>query len=141
MPLANQSQSRQQLVPQNLSNTTTQNSTGLPSALSSVSGLNQNAVSNVVSQGSNMQAMPGISQNSMTSSANARKATAAVSEFTTAYLPAAAASTPAFEAEDAARKYSAQPLAATHAAATAAAPFAAKPHAVLPAVPNPNAYI
>ncbi|GMI91895.1 hypothetical protein HRI_002858800 [Hibiscus trionum] len=65
----NQSQARQQLLPQSVSNNMTsagvQSSAGLQSGMPPVSGLSQNTISSVVGQNSNMQNMSGISQNSM----------------------------------------------------------------------------
>ncbi|KAF9596250.1 hypothetical protein IFM89_008413 [Coptis chinensis] len=65
--LSNQSQVRQQLMSQNIQNTTTsggvQNSNSLPSALSSVTGLTPSNMTNAIGQSSNLQNMSGISQN------------------------------------------------------------------------------
>ncbi|XXG66944.1 hypothetical protein AAC387_Pa06g0400 [Persea americana] len=72
LPMGNQSQPRQQLLPQNLQNAIASNSVQSPSslqtALSSMTGLTQTAMSNVVSQNSNLQAMSGISQNCINNS-------------------------------------------------------------------------
>ncbi|KAK8988593.1 hypothetical protein V6N11_029976 [Hibiscus sabdariffa] len=66
---SNQSQARQQLLPQSVPNSMTsagvQSSVGLQSGMPPVSGLSQNPISSVVGQNSNMQSMSGISQNSM----------------------------------------------------------------------------
>ncbi|XVF24725.1 hypothetical protein REPUB_Repub13aG0151900 [Reevesia pubescens] len=66
---SNQSQPRQQLLPQsvpnNMASAGVQSSAGLQSGMPSVSGLTQNPVPNVVGQNSNMQNMSGISQNSL----------------------------------------------------------------------------
>ncbi|KAK8581288.1 hypothetical protein V6N12_071518 [Hibiscus sabdariffa] len=66
---SNQSQARQQLLPQSVPNSMTsagvQSSAGLQSGMPPVSGLSQNPISSVVGQNSNMQSMSGISQNSM----------------------------------------------------------------------------
>ncbi|KAJ7962801.1 Mediator of RNA polymerase II transcription subunit 15a [Quillaja saponaria] len=70
IPLANQSHSRQQLLPQNIQNSMTsagvQNSAGLPSRMQSLSGLTQTPIPNVA-QNSDMQNMAGASQNIGTS--------------------------------------------------------------------------
>uniref|UniRef100_A0A2P2MQJ5 Transcription cofactor n=1 Tax=Rhizophora mucronata TaxID=61149 RepID=A0A2P2MQJ5_RHIMU len=69
---ANQSQGRQQLLSQNMQNNMTssgvQSSAGLPSALSTVSGLNQSPLSSVVGPNTNMPNVCGIAQNSVGSS-------------------------------------------------------------------------
>ncbi|XWS20489.1 hypothetical protein CRYUN_Cryun31cG0105300 [Craigia yunnanensis] len=66
---SNQSQARQQLLPQNVPNNMAtagvQSSAGLQSGMPSVSGLTQNPMPNVVGQNSNMQSISGISQNSL----------------------------------------------------------------------------
>ncbi|XP_038993346.1 mediator of RNA polymerase II transcription subunit 15a-like isoform X2 [Hibiscus syriacus] len=66
---SNQSQARQQLLPQsvpnNMASAGVQSSAGLQSGMPPVSGLSQNPISSVVGQNSNMQNMSGISQNSM----------------------------------------------------------------------------
>ncbi|CAL9133498.1 unnamed protein product [Musa acuminata var. zebrina] len=64
--MVNQPSTRQQLLPQNIQNNnsvTAQSSANIPSALSSIAGLSQSNIS-TVSQTSNLQNMPGISQNS-----------------------------------------------------------------------------
>ncbi|KAK5830929.1 hypothetical protein PVK06_014724 [Gossypium arboreum] len=66
---SNQSQARQQLLPQsvpnNMASAGVQSSAGLQPGMPPVSGLSQNPISNVVGQNSNIQNMSGISQNSM----------------------------------------------------------------------------
>ncbi|KAK8641742.1 hypothetical protein V6N13_011120 [Hibiscus sabdariffa] len=67
---SNQSQARQQLLPQsvpnNMASAGVQSSAGLQSGMPPVSGLSQNTtISSVVGQNSNMQNMSGMSQNSM----------------------------------------------------------------------------
>ncbi|XP_058084938.1 mediator of RNA polymerase II transcription subunit 15a-like isoform X2 [Magnolia sinica] len=68
MPLANQSQLQELLLPQNLPTTTIQSSASLPPALSSITGITRNAISNIVGQDSNLQNISGISQNSVSNS-------------------------------------------------------------------------
>ncbi|KAK9156582.1 hypothetical protein Scep_003156 [Stephania cephalantha] len=64
--LPNQSQQRQQMLPQNpIASAGIQSSGGLPSALSSVNGLSQTSVSNAVGQSSGLQNISGIPQNSV----------------------------------------------------------------------------
>ncbi|KAH7573022.1 hypothetical protein JRO89_XS03G0052800 [Xanthoceras sorbifolium] len=69
---ANQPQPRQQLLSQNIQNNMTpagvQGSSGLPSALPTVSGLSQTPIASVVGQNSNMQNISGVSQNGVGSS-------------------------------------------------------------------------
>nr|XP_019709589.1 mediator of RNA polymerase II transcription subunit 15a-like [Elaeis guineensis] len=70
IPMVNPFPARQQLLPQNLQNNTStavQSSANLPSALSSIAGLGQSNISSV-GQTSNLQNMPGISQNSVSNS-------------------------------------------------------------------------
>ncbi|XP_022716550.1 LOW QUALITY PROTEIN: mediator of RNA polymerase II transcription subunit 15a-like [Durio zibethinus] len=66
---SNQSQARQQLLPQsvpnNMSSAGVQSSTGLQSGMPSVSGPTQNSIPDVVGQNSNMQNLSEISQNSL----------------------------------------------------------------------------
>ncbi|WRX27303.1 Mediator complex subunit 15 [Theobroma cacao] len=66
---SNQSQTRQQLLPQNVPNNMTsagvQSSAGLQYGMPPVSGLTQNPIPNVVGQNSNMQNMSGTMQNSL----------------------------------------------------------------------------
>ncbi|XWS11745.1 hypothetical protein CRYUN_Cryun37aG0026500 [Craigia yunnanensis] len=66
---SNQSQARQQMLPQNIPNNMSsagvQSSASLQSGMPSVSGLTQNHIPNVVGQNSNMQNLSGISQNSL----------------------------------------------------------------------------
>ncbi|KAJ0075129.1 hypothetical protein Patl1_34638 [Pistacia atlantica] len=68
---ANQSQPHQQLLSQNIQNNMTSNgvsgSSGLPSALPSVSGLSQAPMPSVVNQNSTMQNISGASQNMVSS--------------------------------------------------------------------------
>ncbi|XP_008789503.2 mediator of RNA polymerase II transcription subunit 15a [Phoenix dactylifera] len=69
-PMVNLPTARQQLLPQNFQNNTSaavQSSANLPSTLSSITGLSQSNISSVC-QTSNLQNMPGISQNSANSS-------------------------------------------------------------------------
>ncbi|KAG1361434.1 mediator of RNA polymerase II transcription subunit 15a [Cocos nucifera] len=70
IPVVNPPAARQQLLPQNLQNNTSaavQSSANLPSALPAISGLSQSNISSV-GQTSNLQNMPGISQNSVSNS-------------------------------------------------------------------------
>ncbi|KAF6175348.1 hypothetical protein GIB67_021853 [Kingdonia uniflora] len=73
VPLPNQSQGRQQLLSQSMQNTIApagvQSSSGLMSALPSVTGLSQPSMLNTVSQSSNLQDILGISQNSVSNNA------------------------------------------------------------------------
>uniref|UniRef100_M1APV3 Transcription cofactor n=1 Tax=Solanum tuberosum TaxID=4113 RepID=M1APV3_SOLTU len=67
--VANQTQTRQPLLQQNLQNnmasTGLQNSASLAPALPSVSNLTQGTIPNVVGQNSNLQTMPNVGQNSV----------------------------------------------------------------------------
>ncbi|KAF6149424.1 hypothetical protein GIB67_016962 [Kingdonia uniflora] len=69
VPLPNQSQGRQQLLSQSIQNNIApagvQSSSGLTSALPSVTGLSQPTMPNAVGQSSNLQGISGISQNSV----------------------------------------------------------------------------
>ncbi|CAN6468118.1 unnamed protein product [Victoria cruziana] len=70
LPLTNQSQGRQQILAQNLQNSvgTVQNTSNLTPALSSMSGISQASLSNVVNQSSTGQSISGISQNAVSNS-------------------------------------------------------------------------
>ncbi|KAF3795777.1 Mediator of RNA polymerase II transcription subunit 15a [Nymphaea thermarum] len=72
LPLASQSQARQQILAQNLQNSiapgTVQSTSNLPPTLSSMSGISQAGLSSVVSQGSTVQSISGISQNAVNNS-------------------------------------------------------------------------
>ncbi|KAK9122613.1 hypothetical protein Sjap_012215 [Stephania japonica] len=66
IPLPNQSQPRQQMLPQNpITSAGIQSSGGLASSLPSVNGLSQTSVSNAVGQSSGLQNISGIPQNSV----------------------------------------------------------------------------
>ncbi|KAJ0075132.1 hypothetical protein Patl1_34635 [Pistacia atlantica] len=140
---ANQSQPRQQLLSQNIQNNMPSSgvpgSSGLPSALPSVSSLSQAPIPGVVNQNSTMQNISGASQNTVSSMgqgvpsnlfANSQRqmqgrqqvlppATTAIPESTTVYVPAAAVATTISEAEDAARKSLTLTNATSHATAAA----------------------